>query len=1216
MSKMYDEYTNIYPVQKTLRFELRPQGNTLKNLEKDGILTEDIHRAESYKKVKKIIDEYHKQFIDKVLTNATLNSIDEYFELFIVKNRNQEEISKLDSIEDKLRKQVADNFSKDPDFDKLFKKDLIKSLLPSFVENDHEKESLIDEFSDFTTYFKGFHENRKNIYSKENISTSIGYRLINQNLPKYCQNLCQFEVVKKTKLFDHYNEINEECQQYLKGDSLETVFCLDHYNSVLTQECIDNYNFIVGVLNKRINLFNQKQEKHNRLAQMQYLYKQILSEKVKSFIPEQFESDDEIINSINSIGTIVINAADSTNSILNELDVFRLDGIYIRNDKSISELSQRAFSNWGEIGLCLEKEYDEINNKKTKSEKPSEAYINKRKSALAAVDSYSVKHLIDVVPNGEKVLAVLKSNDIIFDNINKTKCKYDEMFKDGYCERKKLKNNDPSIAVIKEYLDSLLSLLHLIKPLLGKGNESGRDEVFYSTLIKSYDELVPIIELYNKVRNYVTQKPYSTDKVKINFRNPQLLAGWDANKEKDCLAVILTKDENYYLGIINKNNKKIFDSIPVQINNEEVYKKMSYKLLPGPNKMLPKVFFSKKNEDIYRPSEYILDGYEKGWHKKGEVFRLGFCHDLINYFKECISIHPDWKKFNFDFSDTEKYEDISKFYDEVQTQGYKITFADIQASYIDELVENGSLYLFQIYNKDFSPCSKGTPNLHTMYWRSLFSEDNLNNVVYKLNGEAEVFFRRASISPDEKVVHKANQAIGNKNELNERETTTFEYDITKDKRYTLDKFQFHVPITMNFKAPKTTENINQKIRKSLYHNEAPNVIGIDRGERNLLYVVVINQNGEILKQRSLNEIIADYNGTKYRTDYHALLDVREKEMAKARKSWLKIESIKELKEGYLSLVIHEIIGLMIEYDAIVVLEDLNFGFKRSRQKFEKQVYQKFERMLIEKLNYMVDKKLEYNVPGGLLNAYQLTEKFDTFKNLGKQSGALFYVDAWNTSKIDPTTGFVNLFYLKYESINKAISFWKKFDSIHFNSDENYFEFSFNYSNFTNKAEGSREDWTLCSWGKRILNYRNKENNNEWCETSVDLTEQFIALFDEYNIDYCSGNLINKITEIDSKDFHEAIIRLFKLMTQMRNSISGTDVDYILSPVRNSNGKFYDSRDCIHGLPEDADANGAYNIARKGLLLIRKIKASEEDNLRKANLAISRKEWLQYAQETK
>ena len=82
---------------------------------------------------------------------------------------------------------------------------------------------------------------------------------------------------------------------------------------------------------------------------------------------------------------------------------------------------------------------------------------------------------------------------------------------------------------------------------------------------------------------------------------------------------------------------------------------------------------------------------------------------------------------------------------------------------------------------------------------------------------------------------------------------------------------------------------------------------------------------------------------------------------------------------------------------------------------------------------------------------------------------------------------------------------------------------------------------------------------------------------------------------------------------MRNSVTNTNIDYILSPVKDKNGNFYDSRKDISTLPKDADANGAYNIARKGLMLIAQIKEAED--LSKLKLApITNAEWLTYVQE--
>ena len=189
------------------------------------------------------------------------------------------------------------------------------------------------------------------------------------------------------------------------------------------------------------------------------------------------------------------------------------------------------------------------------------------------------------------------------------------------------------------------------------------------------------------------------------------------------------------------------------------------------------------------------------------------------------------ENFDFDFSETSSYKDIGEFYKEVQQQGYKISFKNIASSYVDELVENGKLYLFQIYNKDFSKNSKGTENLHTMYWRALFDEENLENVIYKLNGDAEIFFRRKSISENEKIVHPAHVEIENKNDetRKEKKTSIFNYDIIKDKRFTVDKFQFHVPITLNFQAIDRKSDINLRIRQEIKKNKDMHIIGIDRG---------------------------------------------------------------------------------------------------------------------------------------------------------------------------------------------------------------------------------------------------------------------------------------------------------------------------------------------------------------------------------------------------
>ena len=78
-------------------------------------------------------------------------------------------------------------------------------------------------------------------------------------------------------------------------------------------------------------------------------------------------------------------------------------------------------------------------------------------------------------------------------------------------------------------------------------------------------------------------------------------------------------------------------------------------------------------------------------------------------------------------------------------QGYRIDWTYISEADINKLDEEGKIYLFQIYNKDFAENSTGKENLHTMYFKNIFSEENLKNIVIKLNGQAELFYRKASV---------------------------------------------------------------------------------------------------------------------------------------------------------------------------------------------------------------------------------------------------------------------------------------------------------------------------------------------------------------------------------------------------------------------------------------------------------------------------------------
>lgn len=1231
--KQLNELTGLYSLSKTLRFELIPIGKTLEHIHSKGLITQDLQRAEEYKVVKEIIDRCHKNFITEKLRDFKFkpNSLQTYVALAEDPNRDEKE---FDKIKTSLRKQIVEAFNLQKN-NNLFDKNLIQKLLPKFVTDKKEKK-IVENFSKFTTYFSGFNENRKNMYSDEEKSTAIAYRLIHENLPMFIDNMRSFSKIADSDVRQHFAEIESSFSEYLNVKHLGEMFQLDYFSKTLTQERIAHYNQIVGGsalengtklqgINEYVNLYNQK-HKSDHLPLLKPLYKMILSDRVAlSWLPEEFTSDEEMIDAINetydTLKEVLVGDGDeSLRNLLLNIDKYDIEHIYIANNLGLTDISQQMFGRYDVYTSYIKNELRNHVTPTRKERSEPDRYAERINKLFKSFKSFSIASLDSLVDQEHTIQNYYKQLGA-FDRDGEQRINLFTQIEMAYIEAKdvlsgkhgNISQSDAETAIIKNLLDAYKSMQHFIKPLLGNGDEADKDNEFDAKLREAWNALDVITPLYNKVRNWLTRKPYSTEKIKLNFENAQLLGGWDKNKETACASVLLRKDEKYYLAIMDNKFNHAFNTDKLS-NDGVCYDKIDYKQIALP--MGLGAFVRKCSGSAERLGWECPSNLQNKEKKIiiNDVDATNVLPELIDCYKGFLDIYEKdgfkYKDFNFHFSPSSEYKKLSQFFAEVPSQGYKIAFRKVSESFINQLVDEGKLYLFQIWNKDFSEFSKGTPNLHTLYWKMLFDERNLANVVYKLNGQAEVFYRKRSLDLADTTIHKAHQPIMNKNKENKKQQSTFEYDIVKNRRYTVDKFQFHVPITINFKAI-VRDGINDNVRDIIRNGGIKHIIGIDRGERHLLYLSLIDLKGNIVKQMTLNDIVNDYNGSTYTTNYRDLLAEREGNRTEARKNWKKIENIKDIKKGYLSQVVHIISKMMVEYHAIVVLEDLNMGFMRGRQKIERSVYEQFEKMLIDKLNYYVDKQKNANEPGGLLHALQLTNKFESFKKLGKQSGCLFYIPAWNTSKIDPVTGFVNLFDTRYTNAEQARAFFSKFDSIRYNADKDWFEFAFDYSNFTAKAEGSRTKWTLCSYGTRIRTFRNPAKLNQWDNEEVVLTNEFKKTFVNAGIDIC-GNMKEAICSLADKKYLEPLMGLMKLLLQMRNSITNSDVDYLLSPVADENGKFYDSRTCSDSLPKDADANGAYNIARKGLWVIQQIQ--EAPDCRRLTLSIKNKEWLKFAQQ--
>lgn len=1247
--KTFEEFTNRYELSKTLRFELKPIGKTQEMLEDNQVFKEDELIQKKYQETKKYFDRLHREFAKESLRNAKLSDLEKYNEaLKNVKKITRETSSKdkkiletiLENEEKRLRKEVVTLFNakakewsekyvglKNKDLKILDEKDVFTAILKekygkeekSFLRDDRIKEfilneegekiSIFDEWNNFTGYFTKFFETRKNFYKDDGTSTALATRIIDQNLRRFVENISTIEFIQKNYSDFSFSEV---VQKY--GFDVETVCDLNFYAShCILQEGINKYNKdFVGKIKYAINHYRQRPEnKGKRVPYLKTLDKQILSEKDK-FIeeievlnPEEGKTDlktelEKLSETGKSKTKILQNLFAQ---FVNDQEKFNLTKIYF-SKKGFEQISRR----WTSETQKWEEKLAEIfkQNKKNLTKKKDEGYSF---PDFISLDFF--KQSLNLLSQEEKENFWKERYKIKTENtwdqfLEIFQLEFDELFKKtiqtnkgekivGYdvfadnlsriLKNERIEKNKELKIVVKEFADSLLSIYQFSKYFAVEKSKKWDDSIktddeFYNNLEYGFfdkyykDSFEEIITPYNLLRNYLTKKPWeSVQKWKLNFEKSNLLGGWPDSPEGNTQygSFIFRKGNEYFLGVTDFSKLFDKDRFPFAYVENSDYEKMIYKQVDAKTlygSVYRGLFGSKYSED----QDVIND------------------KELLQRIKKVLETRviffPEFKTF-INKIDKNQYEDAKSLAREISEGSfYNVSFVPVSEEYVTQgkynVIKNKKgdtakklLYLFQIKNKDWNEGATGAKNLHTLYFENLFSDENeVKNFILKLNGQAEIFYR-PKVSAEQLGYKKDKQ--GKK--------------VINHKRYNEDKIFFHVPITLNRGGEKPfSAKFNKKLNEFLANNSDINIIGVDRGEKHLAYYSVINQNQEILESGTLNTV---KGGNGKEVDYHQKLEEKAKDREQARKDWQDIQGIKDLKSGYISQVVRKLADLAIKHNAIIVFEDLNMRFKQIRGGIEKSVYQQLEKALIEKLNFLVDKgEKDPKQAGNLLHAYQLTAPFTTFKEMGKQTGILFYTTASYTSKIDPATGWRPNLYLKRGSAEVNKKTILKFSKIEFVNER--FEIAYDLKKFIDgkKAKFPKKlQWTVCSSVERFRWNRKLNNNKGEYDHYKNLTDEFKRLFERVGIDI-SKNILEQIKELETKGnekFFSDFIFLFSLVCQIRNTNEKAKTldqqDFILSPVE----PFFDSRkDNGKNLPKNGDDNGAFNIARKGVITLEKI----------------------------
>ena len=1340
----FSDFTGLFSLSKTLRFELKPVGKTketfkqwLENMnstnEEGNLLAKDKKIKDAYLALKPVMNSLHEQFIEMSLLSGKAKEIDfsKYYEAYKEKNVS----SKL---EEELRAKIGETYEiagnyfykeisnvlgkeikpkKDKPYECLTDAKMLKYLSAKVQElaeqNGVDEQTLkghLEQFKGFWGYLDGYNQNRENYYEYEKeASTAVATRIVHENLPTFCSNVLRFENRKDEYLgiYQYLKDKNRETKiKNSKGEEVdakaisESVFQIKHFNECLTQPQIEEYNRIIGNYNLLINLYNQARREEagfKKIDEFETLYKQIGCGKKKSmFETLQNDSDvkDLLQNAKNAGDVMFKNTLPAFIRFLKECDNW--DGIYM-SSAAVNKISNQYFANWHSIKDKLK---DAKANACITYDKNREEQIKLRDAVelsglFAVLDTEHSEHFFkdslfkDNETNEyrgilDKDLPPSKNliNLLCFDIERNIKAFLQESDRIAALEKYKDENiqageEDQTIKKIKEWFDAATDAMRIVRYFAVrkskmKGNlPNVTMEQALSNLL--YNDDVQWFKWYDLVRNYFTKKPQDDakeNKLKLNFGKGTLLNGFvDSHSDSDNGTqyggyIFRKKHEKcneyeYFLGV--SKNAQLFRchlKNEVPSNDKSAFERLEYYQMKSTTPY-PNDYGNKKEEiiDVVRKlaedNEELVEWIDKKNEDKKltptELFkRLENTNDpilknkeLLNKVDETISIiKSNLKNFtrinaiNDLQNDDQNHGGIDgfkKLVDELKkiTAATKLfDFFPVSSSEFN--AHNGEdLFLFKISNKDLSYCetfaegkrkekTNQKENLHTLIFRALMREDLFGDIVDI--GKGEVFLREKVREYDyDDSVRKYGHHY---NDLKDR----FTYPIISNKRFSEDKILLHLSVILNYKSDNK-KNVGVEINDALQQSDNLQFIGIDRGEKHLVYSCTIDKNAKIIKCNHHDNI----NGTDY---VKKLEDVADERII-AKKNWQAQNKIKDLKTGYISHVVHRLVeetikdGEKIAPHAYIVLEDLNTEMKRGRQKIEKQIYQNLETALAKKLNFVVDKDAKEGELGSVSKALQLTPPISNYQDIEgkKQFGVMLYTRANYTSVTDPATGWRKTIYIKNgkeEDIMNQI--FKEFSDFGFDGKDYYFEYT---------EANAGHTWRLYSGkdGKPLPRFQNKkqiqQDKNIWVPEQINVVKILDEIFADFDKAKSFKTQIEEGIELKkaggrTETAWQSLRYALELIQQIRNSgeKDSKDDNFLYSPVRNENGEHFDTRH-----PEkngdlskivDADANGAYNIARKGLIMDAHIKhwiesgrpKTKKDGKEKSDLDlfISDKEW--------
>lgn len=398
MNTGFNDFTNLSSVTKTLCNRLIPTKITAKYIKEHGVIEADQERNMMSQELKNILNDFYRSFLNENLVkvhNLDFKPLFMEMEKYLETKDNKEALEKA---QDDMRKAIHDIFENDDRYKKMFKAEITASILPEFIlhngaysaEEKEEKMQVVKMFNGFMTSFSAFFTNRENCFSKEKISSSACYRIVDDNAKICFDNIRIFKNIAAK--FDDKPEIFERIEEAAGGIDIKNIFLYNSYNfnHFVSQDDISSYNYAVSGINKFMNLYCQTTKEKLSPYKLRRLHKQILCVEESLYdVPAKFNSDEDVYAAVNSFLDKI-----RTKSVIERLqmlgknaDSYDLDKIYI-SKKNFANVSQTLYRDFSIINTALTMHYiDNLPGKgKTKEKKAASMAKNTELISLGEID--------------------------------------------------------------------------------------------------------------------------------------------------------------------------------------------------------------------------------------------------------------------------------------------------------------------------------------------------------------------------------------------------------------------------------------------------------------------------------------------------------------------------------------------------------------------------------------------------------------------------------------------------------------------------------------------------------------------------------------------------------------------------------------------------------------------------------------------------------------